>query len=104
MLTALSEERDLIRGHLQGAVRYVTKPFEMRTLISTVDDALEPPDEAELQDRRDRTRKLLQRLAELDSGARAKVHASTSPGSSGTARPRVPRMTRPTSTPRSWRS
>ena len=68
MLTALSEERDLIRGHLQGAVRYVTKPFEMRTLISTVDDALEPPDEAELQDRRDRTRKLLQRLAELDSG------------------------------------
>ncbi len=68
MLTALSEERDLIRGHLQGAVRYVTKPFEMRTLIGTVSDALQPPDEAELQDRRDRTRKLLQRLAELDSG------------------------------------
>lgn len=68
MLTALSEERDLIRGHLQGAVRYVTKPFEMRTLVDTVREALRPPDEAALQDRRQRTRELLQRLAELDSG------------------------------------
>ena len=68
MLTALSEERDLIRGHLQGAVRYVTKPFEMRALVDTVRDALRPPDEVELGDRRRRTRELLQRLAELDSG------------------------------------
>ena len=68
MLTALSEERDLIQGHLQGAVRYVTKPFEMRTLVDTVRGALEPPDDDELAHRRSRTRQLLQRLAELDSG------------------------------------
>lgn len=71
MLTALSEERDIIRGHLQGAVRYVTKPFEMRTLLSAVSDGLEPPDDAELQQRRTRIRQLLQRLAELDSGRAA---------------------------------
>ncbi len=68
MLTALAEERDLIRGHLQGAVRYVTKPFEMRGLLDTVTQALQPPTDDELAQRRTRTRQLLQRLAELDSG------------------------------------
>ncbi|MBW3657685.1 MAG: response regulator [Actinobacteria bacterium] len=68
MLTALSEERDLIRGHLQGAVRYLTKPFEMRALLQVVEDGLREPDEVELQARRTKVRALLQRLAELDSG------------------------------------
>jgi len=68
MLTALSEERDLIRGHLQGAVEYVTKPFEMRHLLSVVEQALQPATDEELAERRRRTRALLQRLAELDSG------------------------------------
>lgn len=68
MLTALSEERDIIRGHLQGAVRYVTKPFEMRTLLRAVEEGLTEPDEAERLERRTRVKRLLQRLAELDSG------------------------------------
>lgn len=68
MLTALSEERDLIRGHLQGAIRYLTKPFEMRTLLTAVEEGLREPDEKELAARRQRVRSLLQRLAELDSG------------------------------------
>jgi DNA-binding response OmpR family regulator len=68
MLTALSEERDIIRGHLQGAVRYLTKPFEMKVLLRTVEEGLREPDEAEIAARRDRIRALLQRLAELDSG------------------------------------
>jgi CheY-like chemotaxis protein len=68
MLTALSEERDLIRGHLEGAVEYVTKPFEMRHLLAVVEQAIAVPTEEELVLRRSRTRKLLQRLAELDSG------------------------------------
>lgn len=79
MLTALSEERDIIRGHLQGAVRYLTKPFEMKVLLRTVEEGLQEPDEAEIAARRDRIRALLQRLAELDSGrnpSRAKVSLS----------------------------
>lgn len=71
MLTALAEERDLIRGHLQGAVRYITKPFEMRGLLDTVAEALLPPTDDQLAQRRVRTRQLLQRLAELDSGRSA---------------------------------
>ncbi len=71
MLTALSEERDLIRGHLQGAVEYVTKPFEMRRLLGAVEEALAEPLPEQVQDRRQRTRTMLQRLAELDSGRAA---------------------------------
>jgi DNA-binding response OmpR family regulator len=68
MLTALSQERDFIRGHLQGAIRYVTKPFEMATLLRAVEEGLSEPDEEERDRRRERVRTLLQRLAELDSG------------------------------------
>jgi CheY-like chemotaxis protein/DNA-binding CsgD family transcriptional regulator len=71
MLTALSEERDLIRGHLQGAVRYVTKPFEMKQLLGAVESALQPETDEELAARRTKIRGLLQRLAELDSGRAA---------------------------------
>lgn len=71
MLTALSEERDLIRGHLQGAVEYVTKPFEMRRLLETVEAVLREPTPDERDERRRRTRAMLTRLAELDSGREA---------------------------------
>lgn len=71
MLTAMSEERDLIRGHLQGAVEYVTKPFEMRRLLETVEAVLRDATADELEERRRRTRTMLKRLAELDSGRRA---------------------------------
>lgn len=74
MLTALSEERDIIRGHLQGAVKYVTKPFEMKRLLGAVEDSLTPATEEELVSRRDQIRGLLQRLAELDSGRSATAH------------------------------
>lgn len=71
MLTALSEERDLIRGHLQGSVRYVTKPFQMNDLLQAIDDALTPADADAAAEHGQRTRELLRRLAELDSGRMA---------------------------------
>lgn len=71
LVTALSEERDVIRGHLDGAIEYVTKPFEMRELLASVQRALTEPDDAVRRDRRQRVRRFLQRLAELDSGRTA---------------------------------
>lgn len=71
MLTALSEERDLIQGHLQGAVQYVTKPFEMRGLLGAVEAALRPPTDEERAERRRLTMTMLQRLAELETGRTA---------------------------------
>ena len=79
MLTALTEERDLIRGHLQGAIEYVTKPFEMRRLLSAVETALRPATDDERAERRRRTMMMLQRLAELETGRSAQtppVHLS----------------------------
>ena len=73
MLTALTEERDLIRGHLQGAIEYVTKPFEMRRLLGAVEVALRPATDEERTERRRRTMTMLQRLAELETGRSAQV-------------------------------
>lgn len=70
MMTALSEERDIIRGHLGGAVEYVTKPFERQKLLAAVERGL-APDDQDRRDRRERVRRLLQRLAQLDSGRSA---------------------------------
>jgi DNA-binding response OmpR family regulator len=68
MLTAMAAERDLIRGHLQGAVHYITKPFDMTHLLATIEDSLAPLTPDERAGRRRLTRELVQRLAELDSG------------------------------------
>jgi len=77
MVTARTEEQDIIRGHLQGAVRYITKPFDLKALLATVAVALEPPDEYERTRRLDRVKELLGRLAEIDagrSGDSARIH------------------------------
>ncbi len=71
MLTALGEERDIIRGHLQGAIRYLTKPFEMRALLAAIEDGLREVTPEERKVRRQRITRLLTRLAELDSGRQA---------------------------------
>ncbi len=71
MLTALGEERDIIRGHLQGAVEYLTKPFEMKALLAAIEDGLREQTDEERKERRKKITKLLTRLAELDSGRQA---------------------------------
>ncbi len=68
MLTALSGERDIIRGHLSGAVEFVTKPFDLKQLMATVSDALRPVDEEQRVARARTIRDFLRRLAELETG------------------------------------
>lgn len=68
MLTARTSERDLIRGQLEGAVRYIHKPFELDRLLAAVAEALQPPTGAERQAQMRRTRELVARLAELEAG------------------------------------
>jgi DNA-binding response OmpR family regulator len=70
MLTALSGERDVIRGHLSGAVRYLTKPFDVHTLLDTITEALLPATDEQRRRRREQLRGFLQRLAELETGRR----------------------------------
>lgn len=97
MLTALAEEQNIIQGHLQGAVRYLTKPFEVKRLLEVVETTLHP-DEEELERRKRTVRTLLERLAELESGrpAGAEVHLSKLENP-----PRPPRGSAPTDAERS---
>ncbi|WP_165404019.1 response regulator [Egicoccus halophilus] len=71
MLTALSGERDVIRAHLSGAVRYLTKPFDLEGLLSTISEALQPETDEQRAQRRRQLRGFVQRLAELDAGRHA---------------------------------
>ena len=90
MLTALAGERDVIRGHLEGAVSYVTKPFNIASLLDCVEDALEPVDDEQRQERSRRIRGLLTRLAELETGR---------PGSANVRFSRLEQPPRPTQQP-----
>lgn len=71
MLTALSGEREVIRGYLSGAVSYLTKPFDLRALMDSVQAALEPLDPEQAAARSRQIRGFLQRLAELETGRQA---------------------------------
>ena len=42
MVTALSQTEDRLRGAIEGAVRYLTKPFHPRELLMVLDELLSP--------------------------------------------------------------
>ena len=65
LLTARADELDRIRGGIEGAVRYLTKPFEVAVLLDAVVEAL-AADEAEA--RLAAQTSALQHLARLEKG------------------------------------
>ncbi len=68
LVTALSSERDRLRGVITGAVRTVTKPFRHDPLLEVVREALAPQDGALRATRRDELVGSLRRLAAHDAG------------------------------------
>lgn len=79
MLTALASEMDKVKGGIEGAVQYLTKPFDIDQLRTEVRRAIEDDDEPGR--RRQVQAASLERLAQLESGR-------PSPG----ARPRLSRF------------
>lgn len=75
MLTALSAEADVIRGLEEGAIDYITKPFDLHHLLSVVRMILDKLDhrgqESYRQQRIAQRKHLMRSLQELfpDSGA-----------------------------------
>ena len=65
LLTALDGDVDRIRGGIEGAVRYLTKPFDPEQLRSEVRRAIDEP-EPEL--RKQAARRALEQLAMLERG------------------------------------
>ena len=83
MLTAKSDDLDRIRGGIEGAIRYLTKPFSPNELRTEVADAL-AGDPEPLKRRRAQT-DALEQLARMESGA---------PGTESGPRAARPHLTR----------
>ncbi|HEY2430198.1 MAG TPA: response regulator [Acidimicrobiales bacterium] len=98
MLTARTGDLDRIRGGIEGAVRYLTKPFVPAELRATISDVL--AGDAEPVQRRQAQQRALTDLARIEGGGRG-----PSPGPA-VPRPRLSRLdgapvtrTRPTVAP-----
>jgi DNA-binding response OmpR family regulator len=83
MLTARTEDLDRIRGAIEGAIRYITKPFSMQELRDEVVLSLEG--EPEPDRRRKVQRTALEQLARVEKGEAPGVP-------SGAARPKLTRL------------
>lgn len=66
MLTARADDLDIVKGGIEGAVRYLTKPFAIKDLRQAVDDALAGAPEPE--QRQVAQRNALAQLARLEKG------------------------------------
>jgi DNA-binding response OmpR family regulator len=69
MVTARDDDLDRIRGAIEGAIRYITKPFALGELRDEVRNALES-DEPERIKRRRAQQEALEQLARIESGDR----------------------------------
>jgi DNA-binding response OmpR family regulator len=85
MVTARVDELDRIRGAIEGAIQYVTKPFLVGELRQMVRDALES-DEPELVTRRRAQQTALEQLARLERGDPRERAGAEAP------RPRITRL------------
>jgi DNA-binding response OmpR family regulator len=86
MLTALSTDQDQVRGGIEGAIEYLTKPVAPDALVRAVHDVL--AGDPEPVKRKAAQRRALERLARMETGAAA----SSAPGA---PRPRLSRLERP---------
>lgn len=86
MLTARADDIDRIRGGIEGAIRYLTKPFSPTELRTEVADAL-TGDPEPMKRRRAQT-EALEKLARMESGT------PESPGRRAAPRPHLTRLER----------
>ena len=85
MLTARADDLDRVRGGIEGAIRYLTKPFSPSELRAEVADAvIGDPEPAK---RRRAQTEALEQLARIESG-------STQPRDRNAARPHLTRLER----------
>ncbi len=87
MLTAKADDLDRIRGGIEGAIRYLTKPFSPNELRTEVSDALSgDPEPAK---RRRAQTDALEQLARMESGTQV-----ADPSAARAARPHLTRLER----------
>lgn len=70
MLTAWTSDEDRVRGGIEGALRYLGKPFDPAEVVSTLEELLGDEAPAEPEERRRVQHSSLERLARLERGER----------------------------------
>lgn len=93
MLTALSSDQDQVRGGIEGAVQYLSKPVTPDALMSAVQAALEG--DPEPVQRKAAQQRALARLARLEAGGPAAGSDAPRPRLGGLERFRSPVKTEP---------
>jgi DNA-binding response OmpR family regulator len=88
LLTARADDMDRIRGGIEGAIRYITKPFTLDDLRTEVRKALEGDPESVKRKRAQH--EALERLARIERGA--------APATDEAARPRLTKLETPPET------
>ena len=84
MLTARAEDLDVVRGGIEGAVRYLIKPFALADLRQAVAEAVEGLPEPEK--RRAVLQDVLVHLARLERGAAGPGSVAAHPRRAGSSR------------------
>jgi len=97
MLTAMATDEDQVRGGIEGAVRYLTKPVTPEALVDAVEDVLaQGPEPAQ---RKAAQTKALERLARMERGATDPAPTGNRPHLSRLERPRQTQAATPTPPP-----
>lgn len=68
MVTAWSSDEDRVRGGIEGAVRYLAKPFDPAEVLSVLGEMLSPGARPEPELRREVQRSSLEHLARMERG------------------------------------
>jgi DNA-binding response OmpR family regulator/DNA-binding CsgD family transcriptional regulator len=92
MLTARADDLDRIRGGIEGAIRYLTKPFSPSELRREVGAALEGNEPAK---RRRAQTDALEQLARLESGTKEPAERAARPHLTRLERPHEPATAKP---------
>jgi len=81
MVTGMAAPEHRVRGGIEGAVRYITKPFDPAKLVAAVADVLAPDAPSEPELRRQVQRQSLEALARLErsGGAEASLAVPDEP-------------------------
>jgi DNA-binding response OmpR family regulator len=88
MVTAADEAESRLRGGIEGALQYITKPFDPRDLVDALDRTLHPSAPSEREQRRKVQQESLEALARYE-----KTGGIAGDSDGNTAEPRV-RLTR----------
>ncbi|MFZ4516532.1 MAG: response regulator [Acidimicrobiia bacterium] len=78
MVTGMAAPEHRLRGGIEGALRYITKPFDPAQLVAAIQEVLDPSAPTEREQRRRVQADALEKLARLERGEEVDLDATPS--------------------------